>query len=113
MSPIPSIDSTYVTRWLDQDFEEVRPGIYGTRVDSEQLTVSVYRYGPGSEWEVHEHPEDQMTTVVGGGEIEFTVDGEPVILGPGQMALIPGGVPHSARNGDEEVVAVNVWRRRP
>lgn len=113
MSQTPSIDSTHVARWLEQDFKEVRPGIHGARVDSEQLTVNVYRYEPGSEWEVHEHPEDQMTTVVIGGEIEFTVGGETVLLGPGQMALIPGGVPHGARNGDEEVVAVNVWRRRP
>lgn len=112
MSQTPRIDGTFVTRWLEQDFDEVRPGIHGARVDSEQLTVSVYRYEPHSEWEVHEHPEDQLTTVVEGGEIEFTIDGASTVLCVGQMALIPGGVPHSARNGDRDVVAVNVWRRR-
>jgi quercetin dioxygenase-like cupin family protein len=50
--------------------------------------------------------------VVSGGEIEFTVGGRPLRLGPGQLALIPGGVPHGARNGDEEVLALNVWRLR-
>jgi quercetin dioxygenase-like cupin family protein len=104
-------DST-VVGWLDQDFTEVRPGIHGATIDSEQLTVTVYRYEPGSTWEEHAHPEDQVTTVVQGGEIEFTVGGESVTLSPGQLALIPGGLPHSARTGPEEVVAVNVWRLR-
>ncbi|HEY7632740.1 MAG TPA: cupin domain-containing protein [Thermoleophilaceae bacterium] len=101
-----------VVDWLGQDFSEVRPGIHGATIDSEQLTVTVYRYEPGSSWEEHAHPEDQVTTVVSGGEIEFTVGGNTVRLRPGQLALIPGGTPHSARTGDEEVVALNVWRLR-
>ena len=30
-------------------------------------------------------------------EIEFTVAGETITLGPGQTAVIPSGVPHGAR----------------
>ena len=98
--------------WLDQEFSEVRPGIHGATIHAEQLTVTVYRYEPHSTWEEHAHPEEQVTTVVKGGEIEFTVAGESVRLSPGKLAVIPGGTPHSAQNGDEEVVAVNVWRLR-
>jgi quercetin dioxygenase-like cupin family protein len=101
-----------VVDWLDQEFSEVRPGIQGATIHAEQLTVTVYRYEPHSTWEEHAHPHEQVTTVVQGGEIEFTVGGESVKLGPGKLAVIPGGTPHSARNGDEEVVAVNVWRLR-
>ncbi len=108
-----AITAPVVNAWLEQSFAEVRPAIRGSRTDMEQLTVSVYRYGPGSEWETHSHPEDQVTVIVQGGTIEFVVDGEPLVLRPGDVALLPGGVPHSARTGDEEVVSINVWRRRP
>jgi quercetin dioxygenase-like cupin family protein len=100
--------------WSEQDFTEVRPGIFGATVDTEQLTVTVYRYEPGCEWETHAHPEDQVTTVIEGGTVAFVVDGEPASLGPGEMAVIPGGVPHSATVAadGERVVTLNVWRLR-
>jgi quercetin dioxygenase-like cupin family protein len=100
--------------WADQEFTEVRPGIFGATIDTEQLTVTVYRYEPGCKWETHEHPEDQVTTVLEGGIVDFVVDGDPAPLGAGQMAVIPGGVPHSATVAaeGERVVTLNVWRLR-
>jgi unsaturated pyranuronate lyase len=102
-----------VLHCLDQDFDEVRPGIQGATIHGDELTVTVYRYEPGAQWEVHEHPEEQVTAVVSGGQIEFTVGGRTVVLTPGHFAIIPGNVPHGARNGDQEVVTLNVWRLRP
>ena len=100
--------------WSDQDFTEVRPGIFGATIDTEQLTVTVYRYEPGCAWETHEHPEDQVTTVIEGGAVDFVVGGEPASFGPGEMAVIPGGLPHSAAVAaeGERVVTLNVWRLR-
>ena len=101
-------------RWDEQKFTDVRPGIFGATIDSEQLTVTVYRYEPSCAWETHEHPEDQVTFIAQGGTVDFVVDGRPTPLGPGQLAVIPGGVPHSATvaaNG-ERVVSINVWRLR-
>jgi quercetin dioxygenase-like cupin family protein len=101
-------------RWDDQEFTEVRPGIFGATVDSEQLTVTVYRYEPGCAWETHEHPEDQVTFIAEGGTVDFVVHGRPTPLGPGQLAVIPGGVPHSATvaRDSARVVSINVWRLR-
>jgi quercetin dioxygenase-like cupin family protein len=100
---------------LDEgDFTEVRPGIFGATIDTEQLTVTVYRYEPGCSWETHEHPEDQVTFVASGGTVDFVVGGEPAPMGAGELAVIPGGVPHSAtvaEDGDA-VVTLNVWRLR-
>jgi len=101
-------------RWQDLDFSEVRPGIFGATIDTEQLTATIYRYEPGCAWETHEHPEDQVTCVIEGGTVDFVVDGKPAPLGPGEMAVIAGGVPHSATvpaDGDR-VVTLNVWRLR-
>jgi quercetin dioxygenase-like cupin family protein len=81
--------------WDEQDFSEVRPGIFGATVHTPQLTAILYRYGPGSSWEEHQHPQDQITAVLE-GEIDFVVGGAPVRLRPGQLAALPGGTPHSA-----------------
>jgi quercetin dioxygenase-like cupin family protein len=100
--------------WDDQEFTEVRPGIFGATLDTEQLTLTVYRYEPGCEWETHQHPEDQVTYIAEGGTVDFVVDGRPTPLSPGQLAVIPGGVPHSASVASEaqRVISVNVWRLR-
>jgi quercetin dioxygenase-like cupin family protein len=100
---------------LDEgEFREVRPGIFGATTDTEQLTVTVYRYEPGCEWETHAHPEDQVTFVAEGGTVDFVVDGRPAPMGPGDLAVIPGGVPHSATVAEAgaAVVTLNVWRLR-
>jgi len=100
--------------WSDQEFTEVRPGIFGATIDTEQLTVTVYRYEPGCAWEEHAHPEDQVTFIAQGGTVAFVVAGEPRPLSAGELAIIPGGVPHSASvpADGETVVTVNVWRLR-
>jgi quercetin dioxygenase-like cupin family protein len=101
-------------RWDEQEFAEVRPGIFGATIDTEQLTVTVYRYEPGCAWEEHSHPEDQVTFVAEGGTVDFVVDGRPTPLSAGQVAVIPGGVAHSASvtTASERVVTINVWRLR-
>jgi quercetin dioxygenase-like cupin family protein len=101
-------------RWDEQDFSEVRPGIFGATIDTEQLTATVYRYEPGCEWETHDHPEDQITCVLEGGTVDFIVDSKHNAMGPGDIAVIPGGVPHSATVAaeGERVVTLNVWRLR-
>jgi quercetin dioxygenase-like cupin family protein len=98
----------------DQEFSEVRPGISGATIDTDQLTVTVYRYEPGCAWEEHAHPEDQVTFIAEGGTVDFVVDGRPTPLSAGELAVIPGGVPHSASvpAAGERVVSLNVWRLR-
>jgi quercetin dioxygenase-like cupin family protein len=97
--------------WEEQEFSEVRPGIWGATVHTPQLTATLYRYAPGSTWEEHQHPQDQMTTVLE-GEIDFVVDGTPVHLVTGQLATLPGGTPHSASTPPAGAVTLNVFTHR-
>jgi quercetin dioxygenase-like cupin family protein len=101
--------------WDAQEFVEVRPGIEGATVHTPQLTATLYRYSPGSSWETHAHPQDQMTFVVEGA-IDFVVDGRAVRLAAGQLAALPGGVPHSAtvrETGGAVSLNVFTYRERP
>jgi quercetin dioxygenase-like cupin family protein len=105
------VKSPLVIDWGVREFAEVRPDIRGCTIVSDDLTVTMYRYGAGSEWEEHHHPEDQLTIVLQ-GEIVFRTGGGEIYLGPGQQVLIPGGVPHSAAAESGEVVTLNVWPPR-
>jgi quercetin dioxygenase-like cupin family protein len=105
------VKSPLVIDWEAREFVAVRPGIRGCTIVSDDLTVTMYRYGVGSQWEEHHHPEDQLTIVLQ-GEIVFRTGAGEIGLGAGQQVLIPGGVPHSATVGSGEVVTLNVWPPR-
>src|SRR3954449_7940623 len=100
--------------WSEREAAEIRAGIFGATEDTAQLTVTVYRYEPGCAWETHAHAEDQVTFVAAGGAVALVVGGEPRPLSAVELAIIPGGVPHSASvpADGEPVVTLNVWRLR-
>jgi quercetin dioxygenase-like cupin family protein len=97
--------------WDEQEFTEVRLGIFGATVHTPQLTATLYRYGGGTSWEEHQHPQDQITTVLE-GVVDFVVDGKPVRLEAGQLATLPGGTPHSATVPEPGAVSLNVFTHR-
>lgn len=98
--------------WEDEEFVEVRPGIFGATIQMPQLSVTLYRYSPGSSWEEHQHPHDQITMVLEGA-IEFRVGGHPLRLSQGQLAAIAGGTVHGATVRDSSpAVSLNVFTRR-
>ncbi len=107
------MDAPQKIDWSEQEFAEVRPGIFGATVHTPQLTATLYRYGAGSSWEEHQHPQDQITTVLEGA-IDFVVAGDPVHLVAGQLATLPGNTPHSATvpSAGSGAVTLNVFTHR-
>lgn len=92
--------------------ELVHPGVERQVVDGDRQTLVRYVYRPGAVFPVHSHPQEQITTVLSGG-IRFEVDGVPILLGPGEVAVIPAGVPHGATVvGDETVETLNALSPR-
>ncbi len=106
------MDTPQAIDWEQQEFTEVRPGIFGSTIHTPQLTATLYRYGAGTSWEEHQHSQDQITQVLE-GTIDFVVDGESVRLTAGQLATLPGGTPHSASvPTDGPAVTINVYTYR-
>jgi len=96
-----------VLSWENVEAMEVYPGITRQEIVSTTSTIVRYTYQPGCVFPIHQHPEEQLT-VIHSGEIEFSVAGERVVLRGGQVAVIPGGVPHGARvTGNETVITDN------
>lgn len=96
-------DAARTMNWRDVLEETVLPGITRAVVHGERQTIVRYRYEPDAIFPEHSHPQEQVTVVIS-GRIAFDVAGERRILGPGDVAVIPGGVPHGAEVIGPEVV---------
>ena len=92
--------------------EKVYPGVERQVIDGAHQTLVRYVYRRGAVFPVHAHPQEQITTVLS-GRIQFEVDGVTLVLGPGETAVIPAGIPHGASVvGDETVETLNALSPR-
>ena len=100
-------EAARVIDWDAVEATEPFSGVIRQAVITTTSTVVRYTYYPGCVFPVHQHPEEQVT-IVHTGVIEFGVGGAPVRLHAGQVAIIPGGVPHGATvSGTETVITDN------
>ena len=73
--------------------------------------VAVYHYPPGTRFDTHTHSVDKIDVVLT-GRFRLTVEGESIVLGPGDAVEVPRGTPHAAEVvGDETVVSLDAVRR--
>jgi len=75
---------------------EIVPGYRAKFIHAEKMTMAFWDVDPGAALPEHSHPHEQIANVLE-GEFELTVDGEAKVLEPGQVAVIPSGVPHSGK----------------
>lgn len=75
---------------------EIVPGFRAKFIHAEGMTLAYWDVDAGAELPEHSHPHEQIANVLE-GEFELTVNGERRVLTPGQVAVIPGNVPHSGR----------------
>ena len=75
---------------------ELVPGYHVRFVHSQTMTLAFWRVEAGAALPAHSHPHEQVAQVLE-GRFELVVDGEPFQLGPGEVVVIPGGVPHTGR----------------
>jgi quercetin dioxygenase-like cupin family protein len=76
--------------------KEPFPGFRGKFFHSATMTIAHWNIKAGSEAPVHSHIHEQTVDVIS-GQLEFTLNGETRILGPGQGAIVPSNVLHGAK----------------
>lgn len=74
--------------------KEIIPGYTGRLIHSEHMTVAYWSITAGSPIQTHQHPHEQIVNMQE-GRFELTVNGEPYVLAPGDVVVIPPNVPHS------------------
>ncbi|MDX6729048.1 MAG: hypothetical protein QOK49_3853 [Baekduia sp.] len=91
----------------------VAPGIDRQVVHGSGVTVVRVALTAGTVLPRHEHPHEQVTTVLA-GRLALTLDdaaGGVIEIGAGESAAVPGGLPHEAR-ALTDVVALEVFAPR-
>ena len=91
----PTPERAWSAAWTSVPAEEVLPGITRQTVHGVRQSLVRYVYAPGAIFPRHAHPEEQITIVVR-GRLAFDIAGQQLELGPGEVAIIPGGLPHAA-----------------
>lgn len=93
---VPAVGGTI--DWSAQAAQQLYPGVVSRRWDGAAMTVVRYQFAPGATFPRHHHPEEQLVVVLQ-GTVEFQVGARTILLGRGDEAFVPGGVPHGARAG--------------
>lgn len=95
--------------WDDVEEVEARKGIFRKTVTMGTIQIVLYRYLPGSVFEKHSHPEEQMTIGIEGG-LEFVIGGIRSSFTDGDIVHIPPNIGHSAINkGEFEAITLNIY----
>jgi quercetin dioxygenase-like cupin family protein len=100
-----------VERWDPEDGETLSEQTLRRKLESMGYRTSRYVYEPGTILPFHTHDVDKMDAVLS-GEFRVTMNGESVVLGPGDAVEVPQGVEHSAEVvGDRAVVSLDGVRK--
>jgi quercetin dioxygenase-like cupin family protein len=92
-----------VLRWDEEPREQLSPAIGRRMLNGEAMTLAEITLATGAVVPEHEHPNEQIATVLS-GRLRFVVGGEEREVGPGESVLIPGGVPHRVEVLEDAVV---------
>jgi quercetin dioxygenase-like cupin family protein len=87
---------------------ELRPGSVTAIVPGSNFTLSFLRLSPGLDAKLHSHPEEQAVVVLE-GELDLALGGKLYRVHAGEVAVIPGGVPHSAVTLDQPCRVIDIF----
>ena len=90
------------------DRQRVWEGIHARMVHGDRMTFGVVELDPGALAAEHAHPHEQHGLILD-GSITFRIGDETKELGPGDLYVVPGDVPHEATAGPDGTVLVDVF----
>lgn len=92
-----------VHRWQDEPIEPLSSGIGRRMLNGEAMTLAQITLAAGAAVPLHEHPNEQIATVLS-GRLRFLVGDRELEVGAGESVVIPGGVPHRVDVLEDAVV---------
>lgn len=94
----PSSESASAARYVrlkDLPIEHLTPLIERQYVHGEQAMLARLLLRKGCVVPEHSHANEQITYVLDGA-LQFQIQGQKIVVGAGEMLVIPANVPHSA-----------------
>lgn len=100
-----------VSRWSDRHGDDdVDEETLRAELEDRGYRVSRHVYRPGTYFDEHTHRRDKIDAVVS-GRFRMTVEGEEVVLEPGDWVAVSSGTAHTAKVlGEEPVVSLDATR---
>jgi quercetin dioxygenase-like cupin family protein len=92
----------------DIDAVEFLPGLEFRPVLGDNVMTNFVTFAPHTVAPMHVHEEEQVVIVLD-GELEFVIDGQTQLMGPGDVAVIPSWVPHGGRTLEVGCTEVDVF----
>lgn len=80
--------------WEQISPDALSPLISRQMVVGRNVMLVRWQFKAGSLVPEHRHPHEQITHMVR-GRMRFTLGGESLVIGPGDVVLVPPGTPHS------------------
>lgn len=74
--------------------KEMFPGYTGRFIHTNNMTFAFWDVKAGSRVPEHAHMHEQVAHIME-GQFELTVDGQPLLLEAGKVAVIPSNIKHS------------------
>ncbi len=80
------------------------------KLEKRGYSVTRYTYAPGTSFPEHSHSIDKIDAVLA-GRFRMSMNGQAVILEPGDCLAVPRDMPHTAEViGDEPVVSLDATK---
>lgn len=107
-SKVPNVEPNVVYDLYEFQLTELVEGANSRLVTGKNTQVSFISMDPGSVFERHIHPEEQLMLVLRGGCDEILLDGEQSMT-PNDVVLIPGNMVHGAYIGELGCDAIDIF----
>lgn len=99
-----------VERWDEERDGPPTERALRERLEGRGYRVSRHVYPPGTRFDEHTHAVAKIDAVLS-GRFRMTVEGEEVVLGPGDAVQVPEGARHTAEVvGEEPVLSLDATR---
>jgi len=99
---------SYIIDREECSHHQIFPGVTIDTVAGEKMMLSYVSFEPHAIVQLHNHPHEQMGLLLE-GELNFTIGDETILVRPGQMWRIPGGVNHGCQAGEQGAKALDVF----
>lgn len=96
--------------WNDYSEERMNPLISRRCLHTANLTIAQITLAKGAVVPLHDHLNEQITTLLT-GKLLFRMDGREIVVNAGEMLAIPSGLPHLVE-ALEDSVAVDTFAPR-
>lgn len=100
--------------WNSIPWTPVREGVERKSFAGDGATLTLHKLAPGHEPKPHQHPNEQIAYILA-GRIRFHIGEEVVLLGPGELLVVPPNTMHWGEVvGDEHVLNLDIFTpKRP